>query len=49
MLSLGEETREISGGLILRQGNVEVNCAFETQLRFLREELTAQVAHILFH
>lgn len=49
MLSLGEETREISGGLILRQGNVEVNCAFETQLRFLREELTAQVAHVLFH
>ena len=49
MLSLGEETAEISGGLILRQGKVEVNCAFETQLRLLREELTGQVAHILFH
>ena len=48
MLTLSGETREIDGGLILRDGQVEVNCAFETQLRVLREDMTAQVAAILF-
>ena len=47
-LTLAEETREIDGGLILRDGKVEVNCAFETQLRVLREDMTAEVAAILF-
>ncbi len=48
MLTLSRETREMAGGLILRDGSVEVNCAFETQLRMLREEMAAQVAGILF-
>lgn len=48
MLTLAEETREMDGGLILRDGQVEVNCAFETQLRVLREDMTAEVAAILF-
>ena len=30
MLTLSGETREMAGGLILRDGQVEVNCAFET-------------------
>lgn len=47
-LTLSKETREMVGGLTLRDGNVEVNCAFETQLRVLREEMAAQVAGILF-
>ena len=47
-LTLSQETREMAGGLTLRDGNVEVNCAFETQLRVLREEMAAQVAGILF-
>lgn len=47
-LTLSSETREMAGGLTLRDGNVEVNCAFETQLRVLREEMAAQVAGILF-
>lgn len=47
-LTLSKETREMAGGLTLRDGNVEVNCAFETQLRVLREEMAAQVAGILF-
>ena len=38
----------MAGGLILRDGQVEVNCAFETQLRVLREEMTAEIAAILF-
>lgn len=47
-LTLSRETREMAGGLMLRDGNVEVNCAFETLLRVLREEMTAEVAGILF-
>ena len=48
MLTLAADTAEIQGGLILRDGQVEVNCAFETQLRLLRESLSGQVAQILF-
>ena len=48
MLTLSVDTAEIQGGLILRDGQVEVNCAFETQLRLLRESLAGQVAKILF-
>ena len=47
-MTLSRETREMAGGLTLRDGNVEVNCAFETQLRVLREEMAAEVANILF-
>ena len=47
-LTLSKETREMDGGLILKDGQVEVNCAFETQLRVLREDMTAEVAAILF-
>lgn len=47
-LTIADETREMDGGLILRDGQVEVNCAFETQLRVLRESMTAEVAAILF-
>lgn len=48
MLTLAEETRDITGGLILRDGSVEINCAFETQLRMLRENMAADVAKVLF-
>lgn len=47
-LTVADETRDMDGGLILRDGQVEVNCAFETQLRVLRESMTAEVAAILF-
>ena len=46
-LTLSKDTRDMAGGLTLRDGNVEVNCAFETQLRVLREEMAGQVAGIL--
>ena len=48
MLTLADETREMEGGLMLRDGNIEVNCAFETQLRILRESMAAEIASILF-
>lgn len=47
-LPLADETREIAGGLILRCGNVELNCAFEAKLRVLRESMAAEVAQLLF-
>jgi len=47
-LTLSEETREIPGGLIVRQGNIEVNCAVDMLVQMSRNELATQVAEILF-
>ena len=47
-LTVSDETREISGGVIVRQGNIEVNCAVETLVQLRRSELASQVAEILF-
>ena len=47
-LTLSGETREMAGGLILRDGQVEVNCAFETELRVLRDDMASEIAAILF-
>jgi len=46
--TLSAETRELGGGLVLKKGPVEINCAFDTQLRQLRQELASDVAHTLF-
>lgn len=48
MLSLADETRPILGGLILRDGDVEVNCTVETLVRLQRDEMAIQVAKVLF-
>lgn len=45
---LSDETRELAGGLILKKGRVERNCAFDTQLHLLRQEMASQIAGILF-
>lgn len=47
-LTLSQETRPIRGGLILSDGDVEVNCTFETLVRLQRGELDRQVAKVLF-
>lgn len=47
--TLSQETRELNGGLILKDGDVEYNCSFDTQLRLLRESMAADVAAILFN
>ena len=47
-LTLSGEIRDMEGGLILREGSVEVNCAFETELRVLREDMAAEIAALLF-
>ena len=47
-LTVSSDTRAISGGVIVRQGNIEVNCAVETLVQLRRSELASQVAEILF-
>lgn len=47
-LTLSEITRPMSGGLILKQGDIEVNCTLDTLLELSRGELAAQVAEVLF-
>jgi V/A-type H+-transporting ATPase subunit E len=48
LLTLSQETRNIRGGFILVDGDVEVNCTFETLVRLQREKLEKEVAQILF-
>ena len=48
MLTLSEETRPMKGGFVLVDGDVEVNCAFETLVRLQREKLERDVARVLF-
>jgi V/A-type H+-transporting ATPase subunit E len=47
-LTLGESVSGISGGLVLKQGDIEVNCTIYTLLELSRAELAAQVAEVLF-
>lgn len=47
-LSLGAETADICGGLMLRSGNVETNCDVDTLVKMHRASLSSQVAEILF-
>ncbi len=47
-LTLSETTRDIQGGLLLAEGDVEVNCSFETLTRLIRGEIAGDVAHVLF-
>ena len=47
-LTLSDDTREMSGGLMLKQGDIEVNCTVDTLLDLSRGELAAHVAQVLF-
>lgn len=47
-LAMSDETREIDGGLILKDGDIETNCTFDILYNFKRNELTTEVANILF-
>ena len=48
MLTLSQETRNIQGGFIMVDRDVEINCAFETLIRLQREKLEREVARVLF-
>ena len=47
-LCLAKECAPIDGGLILRFGDVELNCALSVLMADVRRELESQVAKILF-
>lgn len=47
-LTLASDAAPIRGGFILRDRNVEVNCAFETLVRLQKAETAGAVAKILF-
>ena len=48
LLTLSDATRDMAGGLMLKQGDIEVNCTVDTQLDLPRDELAARVADVLF-
>lgn len=48
MLTLSERTAPILGGLILADGDVEVNCSFETLIRLAKNDMAGEVAQVLF-
>ena len=41
-------TRDMQGGIVLRRGNIEVNCDIEILVDRYRYELSGQVAEVLF-
>ncbi len=47
-ITLSEQVRDIRGGLLLKNGAVEVNCAYETLVRLVRSEVTGEVSKVLF-
>lgn len=47
-LTLSKETRDIPGGFILKDQNVEVNCTFDTLVRLQKAETAGAVAKKLF-
>lgn len=47
-LTLSEDTRNIRGGIILSDGNIEVNCSLEVLVEYKKNDLSGQVARILF-
>ena len=47
-LTVAKETRNIAGGFILKDNNVEVNCTFDTLVRLQRAETAGAVAKKLF-
>lgn len=47
-IKLSDETRNISGGFILKSQGVEINNSFESVIRLYRDEIEPKVAEIFF-
>lgn len=47
-IKLSDETRDISGGFVLKSQGVEVNNSFEAVIRLYRDEIEPKVAEIFF-
>lgn len=47
-VSLSNETQKMSGGFVLKHGKIEINSTFETILESMKDELTGEIAGVLF-
>lgn len=47
-LTVSDKTGDFKGGLMVKQGDIEVNCCVETLVELSRERLASQIAEILF-
>ncbi len=47
-MTLSDETRNMSGGVILISKDMEINCSFDTTLNLIRDDIEPEVAAILF-
>lgn len=47
-LTVSPQTRDIPGGVIVRQGDIETNCAVDVLVQMQRSALASQVAEVLF-
>lgn len=47
-LTLGKEKRPITGGFILKQGDIETNCSWDMLIRWIRDDIEADVVKRLF-
>ena len=47
-LTLSPTTGDFQGGLLICDGDVEVNCTFETLVRMVRNEVVGDVTKALF-
>lgn len=47
-LTVSEDTRDILGGLLVRQGDIETNCTVETIAASYRDDMAAEIANALF-
>lgn len=45
---LSDKTIDASGGFVLKSGNIEINSTFETIINSIKEELTFEVANVIF-
>jgi len=48
VLALSDETRDMRGGIVLVKGSVETNCSFDVLVSSYKNELSGEVAKILF-
>lgn len=47
-LKLSQESRDFRGGLVLSDGDVEINCTFDTLVRLARTTAAGEVSQLLF-
>lgn len=47
-LAVAEDTKNIQGGFVLRQGGVEVNCCVEKMVDMQRNDMASSLAAVLF-